>query len=208
VKLIFAFALLTVPALAQQFELGGSIGYGIYRNGTIFGPGTSAKAGIRDRFATGAVVGEDMYNYISGEFRYTYQDGHPFLSSGGVKSDIQGQSHALTYDFLFHLQPRNRRLRLFAAAGAGGKDYVIVGPAPFPQPLAPLATLTTRDEWKFTADFGGGVKFRLSKHAQARVDFRDYLTGFPKLQIAPTGSNTARGIFQQFTPLFGLSYLF
>ena len=201
-------ALLALPVFAQQFELGGSIGYGIYRDGTIFGPGTSAQAGIRNRFAAGAVFGENMYNCISGEFRYTYQDGHPFLASGGVKTDIQGQSHAVTYDLLFHLQPRQRRVRFFAAAGAGAKGYVIAGPAPFLQPLAALGTLTTHDEWKFVADLGGGVKFRLTDHIQVRLDFRDYISAFPKVQIAPTGSNTARGIFQQFTPLFGLSYVF
>src|ERR1019366_2015735 len=98
--------------------------------------------------------------------------------------------------------------RFFAAAGAGAKGYVIAGPAPFLQPLAALGTLTTHDEWKFVADLGGGVKFRLTDHIQARLDFRDYISAFPKVQIAPTGSNTARGIFQQFTPLFGLSYVF
>ena len=108
-KVILAVALLALPVFAQQFELGGSIGYGIYRDGTIFGPGTSAQAGIRNRFAAGAVFGENMYNCISGEIRYTYQDGHPFLASGGVKTDIQGQSHAVTYDLLFHLQPRPPR---------------------------------------------------------------------------------------------------
>ena len=52
------------------------------------------------------------------------------------------------------------------------------------------------------------MKYRLSRHALVRADFIDYITTFPKRQIAPAGSNTARGIFQQFTPLFGLSYTF
>ena len=55
---------------------------------------------------------------------------------------------------------------------------------------------------------GGGVKYRLSRHVLVRADFIDYMTAFPKRQIAPAGNNTARGIFQQFTPLFGLSYTF
>jgi hypothetical protein len=41
-----------------------------------------------------------------------------------------------------------------------------------------------------------------------RAEFRDYLTTFPKAQIVPAPNNTARGIFEQFTPLFGVSYTF
>ena len=55
---------------------------------------------------------------------------------------------------------------------------------------------------------GGGVKLRLYKNIILRGDFRDYLTTFPRRQIVPAANGTARGIFQQFTPLFGVSYTF
>ncbi len=207
-KLKLLLCLLAAAPVFAQYEFGGTIGYGIYRNGTVFGAGTTVQAGVRNRFAAGAVIGEDMYEYISGEVRYVYHDGHPFLSSGGAKVDIQGQSHTFTYDLLFHFEPRERKLRFFAAAGAGVKGYVIAGPAPTAQPFPNVALLTTKDEWKFVADVGGGVKYRLQRHVQLRVDFRDYMTTFPKRQIAPVDSNTARGIFQQFTPLFGVSWMF
>jgi hypothetical protein len=199
---------MAAPSVFAQYEFGGSFGYGIYRNGTVYGPGSTIQAGIRNRFAAGAVFGEEMYPYISGEVRYLYQDGHPFVSSNGVRTDIQGQSHTFTYDVLFHFEPSERRLRFFVAAGAGAKGYIIAGPAPTVQPLANIATLTTEDQWEFVADFGGGVKYALTKHVQLRGDLRDYMTKFPKRQIAPAQGNTARGIFQQFTPLFGVSYVF
>jgi opacity protein-like surface antigen len=195
-------------ASGQQYEIGADIGYGIYRNGTIYAPGGNAAAGIRNRFVAGAVVGEDLYEHLSGEFRYQYQDGHPFLSSGGAAKDIQGQSHTFTYETLFHARPRNSRVRPFAAAGVGGKYYDISGPAPNPQPIPSIATLNAISEWKLAASFGGGVKIRLQKHILVRGDFRDYLTTFPKRQLAPATNGTARGIFQQFTPFFGVSYVF
>jgi len=34
------------------------------------------------------------------------------------------------------------------------------------------------------------------------------MTGFPRSQIVPAAGNTARGIFQQFTLMFGASYWF
>jgi len=194
--------------MAQQYEFGGAIGYGFYRNGTIYSPAGSAQAGIRNRFAAGWVFGENRYEYVSGEVRYLYQDGHPFLSAGGVKSDIQGQSHAFDYALLFHLRKREQRLRPFFAMGAGAKGYVIAGPAPAPQPLPNIAGLTTKDEWKFLVVVGVGVKYRVREHILLRFDMLDYMTGFPRRQIAPMEGNTARGIFQQITPLFGASYCF
>ncbi len=142
-KYLMAAALCAAACLAQNYEIGGAIGYGIYRDGTIYAPGGDAQAGIRNRFA----------------------------------------------------------------AGAGVKGYVVAGPAPFPQPLPNIASIAV-DEWKPAASLGGGVKFRLSTNVVLRGDFLDYLTAFPKLQILPAPHGTARGIFEQFTPLFGVSYTF
>lgn len=193
---------------AQNYELGGAGGYGFYHDGTIYAPGSEIQAGIRDRFAAGAVFGQDLYEYVSGEIRYLYQDGHPYLLANGVRTDIQGQSHALTYDVLFHFRERSRKFRPFLAAGLGTKGYVIAGPAPSPQPVPNIATLTTTDQWKFATTVGGGVKYRIQEHVLLRVDFLDYITTFPRRQILPAPNNTARGIFEQFTPLFGVSYIF
>jgi hypothetical protein len=209
VGLKFLGALLFASAcFAQPFEAGGAIGYGVYRNGTVFGHGATVQAGIRNRFAAGWVVGEDLFEHLSGEIRYLYQDGHPFLATSSVKSDMQGQSHAFHYDLLIYPTRRDRRLRPFLAGGVGIKGYVVAGPAPNPQALPNIASLVTRDEWKFLVTAGGGVKYRLYKNVVLRGDFLDYLTAFPRRQIAPASNNTARGIFQQFTPMFGVSYSF
>ena len=125
-----------------------------------------------------------------------------------MRSDIQGQSHTFSYELLFHARDRDRRMRPFFAAGAGAKGYVIAGPAPFPQALPGIARLVTEDEWKPVVSLGGGVKYRLWNNVVVRGDFRDYLTTFPRRQILPAPNGTARGIFQQFTPLFGVSYAF
>jgi hypothetical protein len=41
-----------------------------------------------------------------------------------------------------------------------------------------------------------------------RGECRDYLTTFPRQEIVPAPHNTARGIFESFTPLLGVSYSF
>ncbi len=191
----------------QNWEFGGTIGYGIYRGGSIYAPGAQVTASIRNRFTAGVVIGEDLYEYVSGEIRYLYQDGHPFIRYNGVRTDIQGQSHAITYDLLFHFAKHDKRLRPFVSGGLGMKGYVIAGPAPYPQPIPNIVTLNATNEWKFVVSPGGGVKYRLRPHMLLRADFRDYITTFPKSQIMPAAHNTARGIFEQFTPMFGLSYV-
>lgn len=200
---VFALA-----AFGQTYEIGADIGYGVYQNGTIFSAAGTAEAGIRNRFAAGIDLGYEFSDYVSGDFCYLYHDGHPFLQAPGVNTDIQGQSHALTLDLLFHFKPRHHRLRPFVAGGTGAKEYVIAGPEPFPQPVPQIASLTTNDVWKVVFSIGGGVECLLRPHVLLRAEFRDYLTTFPRQQIVPAPHNTARGIFQQFTPLFGVSYTF
>jgi opacity protein-like surface antigen len=208
-KYVIPMLLLASAAYAQeQYEIGANIGYGFYRDGSIYSPFGTAQAGIRNRFAAGILLGDDFSKYVSAEFRYLYQDGHPFLQAPGVKADIQGQSDTLTYELLFHFKPREHRWRPFLAGGAGAKDYIIAGPEPFPQPIPQIASLTSNDVWKVAFSIGGGLKFRLIPHMLLRVEFRDYLTTFPRQQIVPAPHNTARGIFEQFTPLFGVSYTF
>ena len=205
-KFILVVLLLGCTAFAQQFELGANIGYGFYRNGSVYSGSGSAQAGIRNRFAAGIFLSDNFSRYVSAEFSYLYHDGHPFLQTPGVKADIQGNSDALTGQLLFHFKPREHRWRPFLAGGAGGKEYIIAGPEPFPQPIPQIATLTTNDVWKVVFSVGGGVKYRLLSHMLLRGEFRDYLTTFPRQQIVPAPHNTARGIFEQFTPLFGISY--
>lgn len=194
--------------MAQRWEIGGGAGYGFYRKASVYAPAGKVEAGIRSRFALTFIAGEDRFRYVGGEVRYTYQDGDPFLEAGARRVNVQGQSHAFHYDVLIHGRPRGARIRPYFAGGAGAKLYVVSGPAPLRQPLSASATLTTTDQTKFLISVGGGVKVRLSTHLLARFDFRDYITTFPRKLIQPAPFGTARGVFQQFTPMVGLSATF
>ena len=202
------FALLLPAAWAQEYEFGGIIGYGFYRDATVYTPAGDATAGIRNRFAAGAVVGEDLYQYISGELRYLYQDGDPFVSSGPVRGNINGQSHAFDYALLFHARLREAKLQPFFEVGAGAKYYRETGPAPQSQPLPNIVTLTSASQWRFLTTVGVGIKYRWTRHVLLRADFRDYITPFPKSIFVQAQGGTDRGLFEQFTPSIGISYLF
>ncbi|MCS6951880.1 MAG: hypothetical protein RMK57_02265 [Bryobacterales bacterium] len=182
-------------------------GYGLYRGGTVIAPAGRAEAGVRNRFVVSAFLAENR-EWVAGEFRYTYQDGDPFLRRGGLRTDIQGESHAFHFDFVVFLADPQRWMRPFVAAGLGAKLYGATGPENPEAPLQAVARLRANDHVTFVATAGGGVKIRLGRGLLLRLEFRDYATPFPKRLIAPAPQATARGIFHQFTPLAGLSYVF
>ncbi len=207
-QLCILASFLAVPALAQDWEIGIATGYGEYRDGSVLSADGTVKAGFKNRFVVSAVITEDQSDHISGEFRYLYQDGDPFIRGQGTETRLQGQSHAFSYDVLVHFKPIESRIRPYVTAGVGGKLYIVRGPPNPDQPLSDIATLTTANDLKLLVVGGGGVKIRLHRHATLRADFLDYITPFPKNQIKPVPLATPRGIFNQFTPMVGISYVF
>lgn len=207
---IAAVCFCTAAACAAEgeWEAGAVAGYGFYRDATVFAPAGRARAGIRDRFAAGAVLAENMYEHLSGEVRYTYQDGDPFIAARGVRLNVQGQSHTFHYDVLVHLRGRRHMLRPYVSAGAGAKLYRVSGPPLMEQPLGDIAVLTTRDDWRPVVALGGGVKLRAHRRLVVSFDFRHFITPFPSRLIEPAPFATPRGLFQQFTPMVGMSYSF
>ncbi len=197
----------TAPLLAQQWEIGAGGGYGFYRSVRVQAPAGTASAGVRSRFVLTAILGEDLYPRVSGEFRYTYQDGDPFLEAGASKANVQGQSHAFHYNVLIHARTRERKVRPYFTAGIGAKLYRVTGPENPNQALSSIAHLAARNEATALITAGGGIKLRLASRALLRVEFLDYVTPFPKSVIRPAPFATAHGLFQQFTTMIGLSVL-
>lgn len=205
---LLAACLWAATCSAQEFQFGAALGYGAYRHDSVFAPAGEATASIVSRFTASVVLEDDLYDYISGELRYLYQDGDPFISSGGVKSNVNGQSHAIDYSLLFHFRPRGERFRPYVSGGMGIKGYVVSGPAPFPQAFPQIATLNSTDQWMLDFTPGAGVKYAMGHHVILRFDFRDYITRFPKNIIMAAPHGTDRGLFNQFTPMVGISYVF
>jgi hypothetical protein len=109
-------------------------------------------------------------------------------------------------DLLFHFKKREERWRPFVAAGSEESISLRVRN----RSAADSADRPADDERCVEGGFsvGGGVKFHPMPHVILLAEFRDYLTTFPSQEIVPAPHNTAGGVFQQFTPLFGVSYTF
>ena len=199
---------LAAGAGAQIWEIGASAGEAIYQNGTITSPAGSVQAGINNSVIPSVAVCENMYDHISGEFRYLYQPGEPFLSQNGTKTQLSGDSHTFVYDVLLHFRPRSSWWRPYVAVGGGAKYYVTSGPAPVPEPFAKEALLLANNQWTAVGSAGVGLKVKVQEHVVLRFDIRDFISQFPKNQLKPASGASAPSVLQQITPMGGIGIVF
>jgi hypothetical protein len=197
-----------LACLAQQWELGATGGFGWYVNPSIANAFGSAKAGFPAKGAIGAVFGNDMHDYVGGEIRYLLRFGGPELRSGGLQANLTGYTNLVVYDLLIHLRPRDENLRPFVAGGAGIKVFTGTGFASLDQPLSGFALLMPTTQVEPAISAGGGLKYRFTRHAQARIDFRTYFSPLPHDIFRTLGFSAVHGWTYDFVPMAGISYVF
>ncbi|MFN3323366.1 MAG: outer membrane beta-barrel protein [Bryobacteraceae bacterium] len=211
------FTLLTLAAgiwapaaTAQRWEFGAGGGGSFYTSKTASSAAGSADATFRPAAAITGYLGQNLYNYVSGEIRYTLGLNEMQLKSGGATgASFAGRTQAVHYDFLIHTAPRRAKTRPFFAVGGGYKRFEGTGTEAAFQPLQNFALLTRTAEWTPVLSVGAGVKFQVGENVNLRVEFRDYISRFPREVIAPApGATIGGGWIHNFVPMVGLSYLF
>ena len=203
-----ALALVASAGFAQKWEVGGVGGGGFYRNVAVTNPAGSAITGFQSGPAYGGVIGQNLYRYVSGELRYTYRVNNMKLTGNGGAAGFDALSHVVHYDFLLHAAPVGAKVRPFAAIGTGVKIFRGTGKESAYQPLSGFALLTKTQEWKPLVSAGAGTKFAVSSHVIFRVEFRDYITPFPKQVIAPAPGAKIGGLLHDYVPMVGITFTF
>ncbi len=207
IRLCVLAVLVTLPCVAQSWEVGGTAGYDLYRDVAVTGA-TSGTAGFTPGYALGATVGNDLYRFLGGEVRYTYLAGDLRVSSGSANAQASGHAQAIHYDFLLHAGTKESLIRPFLAAGAGVKIFSGTGREPAYQPLADLLVLTHATQAEPLISFGGGIKIALSRRVLLRFDFRDYLTPVPDRLLAVPPNGHISGWIHDLVFLAGVSRVF
>jgi hypothetical protein len=192
----------------QKWEVGGAGGYGWYSNPTVSGADGLAEAGFPAKAAVGAVLGNNMYEYLGGELRWLFRFGGPQLKSDGLQFNINGHTNVIVYDLLIHVKPRDKRFRPFLAGGAGIKVFSGTGDNFISNPFSNLVRLSPHTQVEPAISAGGGVKYRITRHAQLRADFRTYFSPLPDRIFRRPFSVRTRGWVYDFVPLVGVSYVF
>lgn len=206
--LLLSVLLAASPAAAQHWEAGAAAAVGFSSGRTAAGAAGQADAGFARGLGASAYFGQNLYRYFSGEFRYTFQRSDLRLTSGGAEVRFRGLSHAVHYDWLVHSRPAGARVRPFAVAGAGVKQYRGTSRESAWQPLSQFALLTKTREWKSLLTAGAGVKFAASPRVTFRVELRSYVTSFPDKVIAPAPGAKIGGWLHTWAPLAGVSATF
>ena len=193
-------------AHAQTLEIGVVGGGGFLPGVPVAGAPSSVSAGFQSGPAVGAVFTQNMYSRVSGEITYLYELGNLHLSSASDSATFAGRSQVLEYEILYHLRPRNARVRPYFAVGGGMKIFQGTGAEAAYQPLMQYAYLTRTKELKPMLAFGGGVRVALRGKMAARFDLRDQLTTFPTKVISPAPGLAINSWLYDFVPTVGLEW--
>lgn len=200
--------LIALPAFAQKYELGLHGGISLYDKKTVTNPRGNADAGFNTGYVAGVTLGQNMYNLVGGEIRYTYFNNEMKLESGGSKATFGAQAHAIHYDFLLHGTGVDSAVRPYVAVGGGVKIFQGTGTEQAFQPLNTVALLTKTTDTKGLLSFGGGVKARIGKKSWLRLDVHDYMTPFPKNVITPAANSTVSGWLNNIVVSGGIAFTF
>ncbi len=206
-RIVFLVVAACSAAAAQQWTVGASAGFGNYGYSGVYSPAGHAKAGIGPRWGFALFLDEDKYEHFGGEFRYFFQEGDTELKVGGSKTARDAESHTWHYDVMAYAFHKEARLRPYAALGAGAKWYRVKENSPG-QPFANYAILAYANDVQPVISGGGGVKYRLSRQAIVRGDFREYTGPFPEKLVIPAPGGRIRGWLHDFVPSFGFGYSF
>lgn len=205
--LVVCLAVSAAPAaLAQKWELGGGGGYGFNTAANADRSTESAKAKIKPGVAASLWLGNNTSNRWGGEIRYSYQRGNLNLKQNSTEANFSAETHAVSYDFLWHGSDADSASRPYVAFGGGVKAYRGTGTEQLVQPLSRFALLTQTQQIQGMASIGAGIKTKINDHWQFRLDVHDYITAFPKDVITPNLGTTLGGMVHNIVPTVGFSW--
>ena len=204
-KSILLIAAMAAGGLAQQWEFGGTGGAGFLNTVSVATPLAAATAGFQTGGSVGAFFGQNLYPHLSGELHYGFFQSNLQLAGQGSSVSFTGYSHVVHYDLVVHTN-RASRTQFFAAVGGGMKIFDGTGREEAYQPLSQFGYFTKTRSLKPMGDFGGGIRYALTAHLSLRVEFRDYLTSFPKQVLTPAPGAKYGSILNDLVPMVGVGY--
>lgn len=194
------------PAFAQKWEIGGSAGGGFHTSKDMTRPTETATAKIAPGMAASAWLTNNTNARWGGEIRYTYQNGELQLKQGSTSANFSGESHAMNYDFQWHATDVDSASRPYIAFGGGVKVYRGTGAETLTQPLSRFGLLTQTQQVQGMISVGAGLKTKIGKNWQLRLDVHDYLTRFPTDVIQPNLGTSVGGWVNNIVPTIGFSW--
>src|SRR5215467_9489412 len=165
-KTTLVFLAGSILCFGQHWEIGANAGAGFTPAKAITSGAGQATAGLQPGVSFGAFVGQNLYRHLSGEVRYDFMQSNLRLQSGGQTATFSGNSHAVHYDMVLHINREGARAQYYVVGGGGMRIYHGTGTEEAYQPLSQFAYLTKTQTVKPMATVGAGAKFSLSPHVR------------------------------------------
>ena len=207
-RLAALLVLATVAWAQPKWYLGATAGYAIAPASTATQGAEKADTGFKPGATLGVVGGQDLYEHLSGEFRYLFRFSDLKVAQGGTEVRFAGRAHLFHYDLLIMARKRSDPVRPYLAVGGGVKLYQGTGEEAAFQPLSRFAILTRTRQVVGMASFGGGVRIQIGERSWLRWELRDCLTPFPKTVIAPGRGAKISGWVHDLVPMASIGVSF
>jgi hypothetical protein len=193
-------------AQAQQLEVSVLGGYPLISRAPLGSLSTDSPKDddtkLKGSYTYGARLTWNTKGYYGNEVGFTFNRATlrtTLRDANGVETLKQDRIviHHAFYNFLIYFMPAGERWRPFVTGGAQIQQY---GAPHIPE-------WTVGHSRNYGANYGGGIKLKLFKHALMRFDFRDYIGGKP-YDLTFKDETKSGGIFRQWEGSIGLAITF
>jgi hypothetical protein len=172
------------------FGGGSFLGSGVYKT-SVEGSGQSSSRAVGLSYGTGGQLGiratANQWHHWGAALEYSFSNQPITFTnlSDSIQSLGLGHSiHRISYDVLYYPHDRDHKLRPFVFAGPGISLFYVKGSG---KEAAAARGIRLSDPWKFTMNWGGGVKYILQRQIAASVQFSDSMSGVPGYGLPETG---------------------
>ena len=188
---------------ASIFGGGSFLGDGVY--GTpVEGSGESSSRAVGLSYSTGAQMGiritDNHWQHWGTAFEYSFSN-QPItftnLSDSIPSLSLGHAIHRFAYEVLYYPLDRDYRLRPFVFAGPGVSLFYVKDSG---KEAAEVQGIRLSDPWKFTMNWGGGVKYLLRKQVALSGQFSDSISGVPNYGLPETGRVVSEAYVPGFRP--------
>jgi opacity protein-like surface antigen len=185
-----AFSLTHGEWEASFFGGGSFLGSHVYATPST-GPGQPPSRAVGLRYGTGYQMGarlsDNFLQHWGATLEYSFSNQPITFTnlSDSVPSLGLGHSiHRFAYDINYYLRDRDSRWRPYVFAGPGVSLFYVKGPA---KASAAAQGIKLSDPWKFTMNWGGGVKYLLRRQVAGSFQFSDSISGVPGYGLPKSG---------------------
>jgi opacity protein-like surface antigen len=168
------------------------------------GSGQPSSRAVGLSYATGAQMGlrltNNRWQHWGTALEYSFSNQPITFTNLSDSIPSLGLGHAIhrfAYEVLYYPLDRDSRLRPFIFAGPGVSLFYIKDSG---KAAAEARGIRLSDPWKFTMNWGGGVKYLLRKQVALSAQFGDSISGVPGYGLPETGRVVSGAYVPGFRP--------